>query len=81
VDRRKDEGEGLVRMYFDGTDDYAIVFMRRKKILAIKTVTCTEKDVRSLSEYLQNAPKDYKKNSGRYNRVGFIKYGTLEVKG
>lgn len=81
MDRRKDEGEGLVRMYFDGTDDYAIVFMRRKKIIAIRTVTCSENDVRSVSEYLQNAPKNYKKNSGKYTRVGFIKYSPLEVKG
>jgi|APGre2960657404_1045060.scaffolds.fasta_scaffold402562_2 hypothetical protein len=68
-------------MHFDETDDYAIVFMRKRKIIAIKTVNGSEKDVRSLSEYLQNAPKDYKKNSGRYSRVGFIKYSPLELKG
>ena len=65
----------------DQINEYAIVFMRRKKITGVRTVICSYKHAQALVSYLQNSPKEYKEQSGKFNRVGFIECKPLQLKG
>ena len=66
---------------FNDIKEYAIIFMRRRKITGVRTVLCSHQHAQALVSYLQNSSKEYKDKSGKFNRVGFIECKPLQLKG
>ena len=65
---------------YDNYKTYSIIFFRRRKVIGIRNVTCTYEQAKDVSNFLQNESKEYKANSGRYTKVGFIETKPLTLR-
>lgn len=64
----------------DNIKEYSILFFRRRKLIAVRTISCTYNQVKEVCNFLHNEKKEYKKNSGKYTRVGFIENKPLTLR-